>query len=546
MKKSLKISLIVVVILISLSKLTEWYLEYKFDSLINTNPDRSYNITYESFDLHAFFKGITLDNLKITPINLKKGTVLNGTVDYANLNGFAWHRFLLSKSLSIDELLFVEPVFNVNIKKDSIKKVKEQTFQDLFNDILSRADLRQFQIKNGSVILKEHDSILKGKIERINLLASDIETDSLILTDIIPFKLGDLEIQIDSAFYQLNEFTKANFGHLNYSMSEKELLLEGLALEYDTSWVAISEMRGFQDDVIEFNLNTLKIYGMNLSSSFWTNLDIEAHKMEIDGLNLSLNRNKNLTRPAEVTKTMFTGMVDKIPNNIDLDSIKIRNTNIIYGELSVDKHTTGYINLNDINGSITKFSTFSERKKAFGTFEANFNARINDAADMTIELSIPYDKDAFKLHTTVGLMDMTAFSKSLVPLLGVEINEGTLKHLEFYMNANFYQSQSNLVMDYENLHLTVFKEADNGAQHKKGFISSIANAAIRHQNLPEEKGYLKASFSTKRNIKRSPFQHIVAGILDGVKLIIPAKGIQSILKSKKNSLKRKKRKRIKK
>ncbi len=541
MKKSLKISLIVLAILFGLSKLGVWYLEQQFDSLINSNPTRAYDITYESFDLHSFFKGITLDKVKITPINNKKGTIVNGTVDYAKLNGFLWRKFLLSKSLSIDELLFVEPVFRVNILPDSTKKTKGQTFQNFFNDILSRADLDKFQIKNGSIVVKENDSILKGEIHSLNLLASEIETDSLILTDIIPFKLGGLEINIDSAFYQLNDYTKANFGHLKYSIAEKELLLNGLAIEYDENWVAISEARGVQDDVIEFEIKKLRISGMNLSSSFWTNLDIDANKMEIDGLNLSLNRNKNLKRPPEVKKPMFKGMVDKIPTNIDLDSINITNTNIIYGELSANKHTTGYIKINDINGCIIKFSTFPERKKVFETLEADFKARINDAADMTINLSIPYNKDAFKLHTKVGQMDMTAFSESLVPLLGVEINEGRMSHFEYFMDANFHQSQNSLVMDYENLYLTVISEEDDGTKHKKGFISSIANAAIKHNNLSEDKGYQTATYSTQRNIYRSPFQYIVAGILDGVKLIIPAKGLQSLLKTNKKKKKRNKK-----
>ena len=329
MKKVLKLSFIVLIILFGLSTLTEWYLEYQFNSIINSKPSRAYNVTYESFDLHTFFKGITLDEVKLTPINKKKGTVLNGSVDYAELDGFVWYKFLFSKSLSIDELLFVDPVFSINIKTDSIEKTKGYTLQKLFDDILSRADLKEFQIKNGSIVVKEHDSVFKGQIHSFDLQATEIETDSLILTDIIPFKMGGLEINIDSAYYQLNEYTKANFGRLEYSMAEKELLLKGLALEYDKNWVEISESRGIQDDVIKFELLKLRISGMNLTSNFWTNLDIDAQKMEIDGLTLSLNRNKNLPRPPEVKKPMFKGMVDIIPYNIDLDSINISNTSVV-------------------------------------------------------------------------------------------------------------------------------------------------------------------------------------------------------------------------
>ena len=419
---------------------------------------------------------------------------------------------------------------------DSTKNVKLRerkkdgnSLQALFSDILTRADLNQFQIKNGSVVIRETDSTLKGKFHNINILASDIETDSIQLKHIVPFKLGNLEIAVDSMFYQINSFTKARMGSINYSIANESVRLKNAALEYDKDWVAISQERGLQDDVIGFQLSNLNISGLKLSSSFWTQLDIEADNLAIDGLSLSLKRNKNLQRPPDVQKPLFKGMVDKIPYNVDFDSITISNTTILYGELSPNKKNTGVIEINAINGSISKFSTFPERKKEFGAFEAHLTARLNDAAAMNIDLKVPYTKDTFIIHTRLKHLDLKALSPSLVPLLGIEIKEGQLHHLDYQMNASFYQSHNSLIMDYENLYLTVYKEEADGSQHKKAFLSSIANAAVRHDNLPKDKGYLKASYTTQRNIYRSPFQHIVAGVLDGAKRIVPGKGIQSII-----------------
>ena len=536
MKRPVKITLIALVILFGLVKLIEWVVESKFENLINNNPNRTYNITYDNFDLHTFFKGITLDQVKITPLNNPKGTIVTGTVNYAELSGFAWHKFIFSKNVTADELQFVAPVFELTVRPDSTKKVKPKkvkkdgnSLQALFSDILSRADLNQFQIKNGSVIIHETDSTLRGKFHNINILASNIETDSVQLKHIVPFKLGNLEIAVDSLYYRINSYTKARMGSINYSIADESVQLKEAALEYDKDWVAISKERGLQDDVIGFELNDLSISGLKLSSSFWTQLDIEADNLDINGLTLSLKRNKNLQRPPDVQKPLFKGMVDKIPYNVDFDSITISNTTILYGELSPNKLNTGVIEINAIKGTISKFTTFPERKKEFGAFEAHLTARLNDAADMNIDLKVPYSKDTFTIHTSLRSLDMKALSSSLVPLLGIEIAEGQLHYLDYKMNASFYQSQNSLVMDYENLYLTVYKEEADGSQHKKAFLSSIANAAVRHDNLPKEKGYLKASYTTKRNIYRSPFQHIVAGVLDGAKRIVPGKGIQSMI-----------------
>ena len=86
MKKGLKIGLIILVLFFGTSKLLEWVLESRFESLINSDPERSYNLAYEEFDLHNFFKGITLDKVSITPVNKSTGTIVTGTVDYAELD----------------------------------------------------------------------------------------------------------------------------------------------------------------------------------------------------------------------------------------------------------------------------------------------------------------------------------------------------------------------------------------------------------------------------------------------------------------------------
>ena len=535
MKKTLKIGLIVLILLFGISKFLEWILESRFENLINAEPDRSYNITYEDFNLNTFFNGITLDKVNITPLNKTKGTIINGTVDYAELTGFEWTKYLFDKSLKIDGLSFISPEFYINIVEDTLSKKKKKngsSFQNLFNDILSRADLNQFEINDGAIVIKEEDSIIIGRVHRINILATDIETNSKQNTHIIPFKLGNVEVDIDSMFYQINPYTTAKLGTLKYSIANERIDLKNLSLQYDKDWIAISKQRGIQDDVMEFSLKSISITDINFNSNFWSDLDIEAHKMEIDSLTLSMKRNKNLKRPKDVEKQLFSGLINKIPNRIDLDSINIVNSTIIYGELSVNKEHTGVIEINDINGSITNLTTFAERKKEFGEFNASFTARLNDAANMTIDFQIPYDEDTFQLHTTLVDLDMKALSPSLKPLLGVEITDGNLRRLDYRMNASHYQSNNTLIMDYDNLQLLVYEEYDDGTLHKKGFMSSIANAAIRQQNLPEDKKYFTASYTTKRNIYRSPFQHIVAGALDGVQYIVPTRGVQSLFHKK--------------
>jgi hypothetical protein len=541
LRKLIKIVIIVAFIIIGVFKLTEWYLESEFETILNNNPDRNYNISYKQFDLHTFFTGITLKEVNITPVNKTSGTVINGTVDFAELNGFEWLKFLFEQQVEVDALVFNQPKFVVNSIDDKKEEKRAANLQNLFGDILSRVDLREFQLHEGSVKLLEKDSTLKGQIHRIDINATEIKTDSIQLSHIIPFYLGNLEVSIDSAYYNINSYTKVTMGALEYSIAQESLRIQDLALKYDKNWVTVSENREFQDDVIEFELKEVSVTKMNYASSFWTNLDIEAQSMDIDGLHLSLKRNKNLRRSPDKAKPLFNGMVNKIPYNIDLDSINIKNSTILYGELGAGRHQTGIIAINAINGSITQLTTFKERKQKLKEFRGSFAAKLNGSAKMQISLEIPYQSEYFDLHTSIGPMPFKALNKSLVPLLGVEFNDGELKRLDFKMQSNYYESKNRLEMDYDNMQLSIYEEENDGSEHKKDFLSSIANVAIRHHNLPDKHGYITADYTTKRNIYRSPFQHIVAGVLDGTKQIVPAKVVQTFINSKQKKKDRKKR-----
>ena len=141
--------------------------------------------------MHTFFKGVTLDKLRIEPLNKKKGaSIITGDVEYANLTGLVWSDLLFGKTLKIDEITFVKPIFDITLRTDTVKKSSGSGIQGMFGDILSRVDLKSFEIQNGSMVLREANSEKTiGKINRLNVEANELQTDSLKFTNPIPFKL---------------------------------------------------------------------------------------------------------------------------------------------------------------------------------------------------------------------------------------------------------------------------------------------------------------------------------------------------------------------
>ncbi|MDN3644407.1 DUF748 domain-containing protein [Lutimonas halocynthiae] len=540
MKKYFIRIVIVLGLLFLILKGIEMVLEATFQAKINANPDRAYNITYEDFDFHTFFKGVTLDEVRIQPLNETGGTVITGNVDYATLKGLVWIELLFGKRLSIREISFEQPVFEVTLSNDTVKKTSGKGIQAMFGDILSRAKLSSFSIRNGSVILKEPESgTIKGQIKKVNIQADEIETDSIRLKNIIPFLMGNLIVDIEDVNYDLNEYTHLSLGSIEYNLQRKEMLLEDISLGYSIDWVEVSNRLGIQNDVIEFDIKSLAIHQLEPSKKFYTDLDIKALSIGLDSLHIKLQRNKNLTRPPDVAKPMFKEMVDAIPIALDIDSVHITNSSVTYSELGVKKENSGTIEINQINGNIAGVTNIPELQQELGDLKAKLTASFGGHAAIYFDLLVPYHGESFNLDIEMGGMELTKLNPILTPLAGVEIKSGQLTSLKYHMSASRVNSQNKLIFDYNDLHMNMLKETKDHTERKRLFLSAVANAAIRNNNMPDQEKYLTAEYQSERNIYRSPVNYIIQGLVQGIIRIVPGKNVQKALTKEKKKKKKK-------
>jgi len=540
MKKITVRIIIVLGILFVILKGAELWLENSFQAKINSNPDRAYNITYQDFNLHTFFKGVTLDKVSIQPLKEGEGTVIKGNVDYATLKGLAWVDLLFGKRLYVREISFEQPIFEITLSADTVKRSSGKGLQEMFGDILSRADLNTFSIQNGSILLKEPQTgTIKGQVKSVNIVANDIEIDSVQLKNIIPFYMGNLIIDIKDVSYELNEYTHLSLGSFTYAKKNKEIILRDISLGYSIDWVEVSKRVGIQIDIIEFDIDSLAINQLDPSNRFYTNLDIEAQSVSMDGLNIKLQRNKNFSRPPDAVKPMFNAMINSIPVAIELDTIHISNSSVTYSELGVKKDESGTIEIKQINGSIIDITNIPELQQNLGQLEANFTANLSGEADMKVDLTVPYDREAFYLDVELGGMVLSKLNPTLKPLAGVEIESGQLARIKYHMSASAYQSQNKLIFDYSNLHINMIKELENHRSKKRLFLSAIANAAVRNDNLPGQEKYQTATYQSEPNIYRSPVNYIIQGLIQGITRIVPGKNVQKALTKEKKKKKKK-------
>lgn len=531
----------IILVLVILYKGVEWWIEYRLEVLINMNPDRAYNIEYENMDLHVLFKGVTLEEMKIVPVRIDSGTVIRGAVDYAKLDGLVWIDLFAGRKLNIDQIIFQKPVFNIKLSNDTVKKSSGKGLQELFGDILSRGKLRRFEIKNGGVVLLEPGNKgVVGELNNLNLVANELETDSLQWHNLIPFELGSFQASIDSLYWNMNEYTKVSSGRIEYRMKDRKLSLKNVFMGYTEDWKVVSKKVGKQTDLMEVRLGELAFEQLEASSSFYSELDILAKKIVLEDLIFKDYRDKNMTRPPDQVKPMFKGMVDAIPFELKVDSIVLKNAEVWYSELAKNKSQAGTVRFENINGSVNNLTSIKELQASYKNFNAHFKARINGVAPLHLSLTVPYDRDAFHAEAHIGKMDLVKMNETTRTLAGVEIVSGNSDRIFFEMNATDKKSENKMHFDYRDLKLHLLKEDKEHHLKNKPMISAIANSAIRNHNLPDQGKYIKASYYTERNPYRGPFNFMWLSVVDGMMHIVPGKSIQKVMGLDKKDKKEKK------
>ncbi len=539
MKKIIIGVLIVFALFVITNRGMEYWIKSNFQANINSNPNRAYNITYSNFSLSHFYDGITLDKVSIEPLYHEEGNIIRGHVDHAKISGLRLKDLLFHKSLFIDEVTFKKPKFEITLSTDTIQKTSGKGMQSMFRDILSRAKISNFNIKNGSVILIDPISkMVKGQIKKLNLLASHLETDSLKFKNLIPFQLRDLEVTLDSISFELNAYKHIRLGCFQYKLNEKKISLKNISLGYSTDWISVSKRLGVQKDIVELDVKEINIQQFEPSNNFYTQLDILAPKVLVEGLNITLRRNKNIPRPPNTPASSFQGIINSIPIEFHIDSLQISNSSLTYGELGIKKHKSGSIKIENISGNINGITNITKLQSHIKEIDTKIEASLLGKSRLNFALQIPYDRpETFSLDLDVGQMNMKHLNSIVKPLVGIEIVSGQMKQIQYHMNAGRQQSNNRLVFDYDNLHVKI--SDDHKKSKKKPVLSAIVNGAIRKHNLPNEKRHIIAKYQFKRNKYRSPINYIIKGLLHGTSKIVPGKLAQKIMNKKKKEKKKK-------
>ncbi len=496
------------------------------ESLINSNPERAYDIRFEMVDFDYLSRVISISEVKISPAGPQAGVFVEGQVEQVELNKLDLLRLFLNKELALEELVFFKPQFDVFVSGENPDQEKAgEGLKSLFGDILSRGQIENFKLGQAHVrMMRDGEQI--GSLSNFNVLATELATDSLKWNYPIPFDFGRILISIDSLGHRFTNGHILKTGRIEFDTRSQQLKILTPSLKYEEGRRQASTRMEFQVDVVELELDSMVFSGLEANSNLYSDLDVRARKLEISGLVLDDFRNSHIPRPPDEVKPLFQGMVQKISFPLKLDTLRIVNGAISYGESVPGKDEDWKFQLDHVNGALINVTSIPEYQSALGHVGANFTAKIGGAGSMTIEIDVPYARDEFDLKATLTDFPLSKISEILKPLMNGRIETGDLVRLELEMHADSIKSVNQFRFDYTDLKMEIFQK---DSQKKNRLMSVITNILLNQSNLPDEKKYLTPAYTTERHRYRGPFHLIWKSTKEGMLHIVPGNVAKEIL-----------------
>jgi hypothetical protein len=501
----------------------ELYFEKRISQLINSNPTRKYDLLFENISVSLLKGNVSLKKIRLVPLDSTSSTKVSGSLISIELSGLSFLDLLFNRKLTIDRVLLDEPGFRL-IQKEVQGRPEDnsEALQGVFQDIISRGVISNFELKNGTAeFLVQRDSIRPfAHFTDLNISAEGIISDSVIVQNLVPFQVESIQISLKNLRVNMPNNQSFKLGSMEFDSEDKKIVFQDIVLKYD-DWEETVKAMVYQSDVIELTLKSLSLSYIDEKNSIYGDWQIIAGLAAFDSLIIDDYRDKNKPRPEEPEKPLFEGMIEQIPFPIDLDTIRISNSKVVYRELLPGQSSPIVFNFGNLTSEIFNvISTDSLQKDLNLKIQAN--AIFNEIAPVQLDILSPYDLGSYSVQARISGFELSEINDLLERIANIKVSSGKVHSVYLQMQGSRFSSSNQLNFDYEDLSLEIM-----GKGHSKNKLkTTLANLLTSKSNLPISGNYRIAVYQTKRNISRGPFNLIWESTKDGLIQIVPSDVVQ--------------------
>ncbi len=466
-------------------------------------------ITLGSLRINLFTQSLTVGNLDMNFTGDSTQTVpQQAHIENITLSGISFYDLLVHHEVNINKVIIADGNIRYN------RKVKFREKPGKTKSILKGVKINYFTIKNLRAEIA-NDSLLEYSATVKNLTLGTIQsTDSLVFNlKTIKIKnaeasLKNLLINHEGGFYQ------SSVGSINVNSGERKLQLDSILLRPNHPKYRFARKVGKQTDRFNLFIKKIKVVGLNydvlIDSSF------VASAIEITSGELLAFRDKRLPFRETQHKPLPIAALKKLSFNVEVDTIKIKDSKITYEEFPADGFQSGKLIFENLNATLSNVSnrTYYNKSK-YAKLEAS--AKLMGRGTIEASFLLPLEEDRpYNAKGKITDMSLHHINPMLENLAFVSIESGKLNALNFNFNYNDKTSQGTLIINYENLKMKGLKKEKEASENElKTFLLNTFLKSDKDKSVPSAKRTGEISF--ERDTKRQIFNFWWKSLLSGIK-----------------------------
>ncbi len=385
-------------------------------------------------------------------------------------------------------------------------------------------------------------------VKGIQMLLSDVVVDPLnplnTLLDksygSLKFGVGEVKLRNEDGFYDVD------LGEIAFDIADNSLSFKNVKLIPKYNKTTFGKKFKKQTDRFEATVASLEIRGLDIKRLIKSG-GIELGFVGIDRLDLNIYRDKNDPFDfANFPKFPWQALA-KLKTYLEIDTIEISNSSILYEELAEGRPEPGKVALGHVKISVKNVSNNPVFIAKHGPMTCRFEAKVFNEGQLLLNLDIPSDitSSEFGFSGRIGPMDMRVFNSITELNALVNIEKGNLDSIIFSAIANNEFVKGDFMMVYDNLKINLLaKDKKKSNSQGLGIISWLGNKVVKSFNPGSGKPGAKpdvALIFVERDVNKSVFNYIVKAFISGIKSsLVPGLG-PSLKKYEKQKVKEKKK-----
>ncbi|WP_435416124.1 hypothetical protein [Polaribacter aestuariivivens] len=409
--------------------------------------------------VNVLFGNVAIDNLELSKDSLKLKS------EEISINDFSYYSFLVNDEISIGKVevnsssiegKLPQKASKPTSEKDSLQHLKEEIF-----------------IKSISVN-KLNVSILDAKshpikMENINLEIKDFDL-SKDGNKKLPFSYDNLFLEIDNFEKITSEVQAIKFK--KFEFKNNDIVIDSLQIKPLKSRKNYIYHVDYEKELLDLVAKQIKISDIKIEEE--PNISFSVNHMLVDSVVFDLYLNGAVLESAKKIKHLYSKNLRDLPFNIDVKSLDIKNSKLIYEEQTKKNTKPGILVFDELNAQIKNIN--NKESKAEKLTVVDIQSKFMDSSPLKIKwtFDINNKNDDFRITGSLFNVNSKNMSSFILPAYNVKM-DGFINEMFFDFEGNNSVSNGKLNLDFKNFSIKILDEQ----KKKKKFLSWVANLFVK-------------------------------------------------------------------